>query len=408
MFATPIAFTDPVVASRPTSRLRLSILGVTGSIGRQTVDLVLRHPDRFEVGAVSVNRRVDDALDICRRLKPRFLVVCDTGAASVATSRMADFSPGTRVLVGAEHLDTVASLPEIDMVVTATVGFSGFRPTVAALRAGKDIALANKETLVVGGEIVRSLMADSKSRIFPVDSEHSAIAQCLRGEDIRTVERLLVTASGGAFRDCDTARLPFVTAADALKHPNWNMGAKITIDSATMMNKAFEIVEAYYLFGVPADRIEAVIHPQSIVHSMVRFDDGSLKAQLGVPDMHLPIGYALGLNNRMAGVERPLSLEEMSTLTFHAPDSTKFPCLGLANVALERKGNVPCVINAANEIAVEAFLNGQIRFTDIYPVIVSTIEKVDYIAGPSIDDLLATDSLSRIVARESIKRMLHN
>lgn len=402
----PLAYTRPAekAADRP---LRLALLGATGSIGRQTIDLVCAHPDLFAITAMSVNRRVDDAVALCRRVRPRYLVVCDKQAAPEAAISAELGAMGTEVLVGDRFMSEIATLDDVDMVVTATVGYSGFLPTVAAVRAGKDIALANKETLVVGGELIRRLTAGSTTRIFPIDSEHSAIAQCLLGESDDAVDRLVITASGGPFRTRTLAEMAKVRASDALKHPNWKMGAKITIDSATMMNKAFEIIEAHYLFGIPADRIDAVVHPQSVVHSMVQFVDGSLKAQLGIPDMHLPIAYALGLNNRIAGAERPLSLAELSVLTFEAPDVSRFPCLGFAPLALSRGGNTACIINAANEVAVDAFLNDRIRFTDIPAVIEDTLERTPFIANPDIADFVATNAESRRVAETLILTHLH-
>lgn len=398
------ATTEPVRRD-PDSPVRLAVLGATGSIGRQTIDLVKAHPHRFVVTALAVNRRIDEAIDICMAVHPRVLVVCDPDYGREAVVRMRALDPSVEVIVGAKGMEDIVVRDDVDMVVTATVGYSGLLPTLAAIAAGKDIALANKETLVVGGDYIRGVLATSKTRIFPVDSEHSAIAQCLRGEDPASVERLIITASGGPFRTLDADALERVTAADALRHPNWNMGAKITIDSASLMNKAFEIIEAHYLFGIPADRIRAVVHPQSIVHSMVEFTDGAIKAQLGVPDMHLPIAYALGLNNRIAGASPRLSLADMSRLTFEEPDTSKFPCLGYATLALERRGNTACVINAANEVAVSAFLAGHIRFTDIPRIIDTTLDAVDFVTNPGPDDFIATNALSRDVAAEAISKL---
>lgn len=400
MFIDKTAYTDPagnVPGDRP---LGLAILGATGSIGRQTLDIAAAFPERFAVRAVAVNRRVDEAVEICRRFVPTVLAVCDERAAARAVEAVRAAGLPTKVIAGAEAMSEAALRDDVDTVVTATVGYSGLIPTLDAIRAGKDIALANKETLVVAGEYIARCLKDSTTRIFPVDSEHSAIAQCLRGEDMATVKRLIITASGGPFRTWSRERLEHATAADALRHPNWNMGAKITVDSATMMNKAFEIIEARWLFGIPGERIEAVVHPQSIVHSMVEFDDGAVKAQLGVPDMHLPIAYALGMNHRVAGSSAPLTIEKMANLTFETPDADKFPCLGLARTALERRGNTACVINAANEIAVDAFLNGRIRFTDIYTLIEKTLGSIDYVAEPGIDDYIETNRASRAKAAE--------
>lgn len=382
----------------------LSILGATGSIGRQTLDIIAAHPDRFRLVALSTNTRVEEAVHACVRFSPRILVVCDPAAARKARVMLAAAAPAVTVLEGAEGMDVIASLPDVDMVVTATVGYSGLLPTLAAIRSGKDIALANKETLVVAGEYIRREMADSPSRIFPVDSEHSAIAQCLCGEDMEDVNRIVITASGGPFRQTPAHLLQQMTAADALKHPNWSMGAKITVDSATMMNKAFEIVEAHYLFGLPGSAIRPVVHPQSVVHSMVEFKDGALKAQLGVPDMHLPIAYALGMNGRIEGASPYLTLEQMSSLTFHEPDTVRFPCLDFAALALERAGNSACVINAANEVAVEAFLKGAIRFTDFATVIYHALDTVPYVQYPEMEDYVETNTQARTKAAEWIKR----
>lgn len=391
----PIAEINPV-SSRHDGPIRLAVLGATGSIGSQTLEIMERHPDRFVLTAFSVNRNIDRALEICRRFKPKFAVVCDEESGRrFARQIKTEGGIDTEVLVGPDAMCDVVVRDDVDMVVTATVGYSGLLPTFAAISHNKDIALANKETLVVGGDYIRSLLEGSSTRIFPVDSEHSAIAQCLRGEDLDTVSRLIITASGGPFRSLPVEKLGEVTAADALKHPNWNMGAKITVDSATMMNKAFEIIEAHYLYGFPSDKIRAVVHPQSIVHSMVEFCDGALKAQLGIPDMRLPIAYALGLNHRIASAVRPLRLEEMATLTFEAPDAVKFPCLRFARMALERRGNTACIINAANEVAVAAFLEGTIRYTDIAPIIEKTVEKIDFIAAPGPDDFVKTNAESR-------------
>ena len=281
------------------------------------------------------------------------------------------------------------------MVLTATVGYSGLAPTVRAIKAHKDIALANKETLVVAGQLVNTLLSESGTRLFPVDSEHSAIAQCLVGEKTDTVERLLITASGGPFRTWPAEHMASATAADALKHPNWSMGAKITIDSATMLNKAFEIIEAHHLFGIAPERIEAVVHPQSIVHSMVQFTDGAVKAQLGLPDMHLPIAYALGESTRLAGAEKHLSLSDYATLTFEKPDTERFPCLSLAQYCLSRGGTAACTVNAANEIAVAAFLAGRIHFGDIYNVIADTLAAMPFVSTPSYDDYVAVNKEAR-------------
>ena len=397
-----IACTEPVSRTAD-QRLRLAVLGATGSIGRQTIDIAAAHPDRFEVVALTVNTRVEQAAEACRRVHPRFLVVCNPDYAD-KTRQLLD-GTDVSVLVGADAMADVAAHPDVDMVVTATVGYSGLLPTIRAIQGGKDIALANKETLVVAGDLIRNYLIDSPSRIFPVDSEHSAIAQCLRGEDANTVSRLIITASGGPFRTWSADAMATASPMDALHHPNWAMGAKITIDSATMMNKAFEIIEAHYLFGIPADRIKAVIHPQSVIHSMVEFCDGAIKAQLGTPDMHLPIAYTLGMNNRIADASKKLSLADITALTFERPDINKFPCLQYADLVLSRRGNTACVINAANEVAVDAFLGGHIRIVDFCDVIDYALQHVGFIRQPSLDDLVQSNTLARRVASERVEEI---
>lgn len=380
---------------------RLAILGATGSIGLQTLDIVRRHPELYRVTVLSAGRRVDELAALAREFRPRLAVIGSPELERPLREAISD--PGIAVASGPEALREAAAAPDVDMVVTATVGYSGLEPTVAAIRAGKEIALANKETLVVAGQYIRALLREHPEvRIYPIDSEHSAVAQCLAGEDPGCVRRLIITASGGPFRTWDSARMAKATAADALRHPNWNMGAKITVDSATMLNKAFELIEAHYLFDIPSEKITAVVHPQSIVHSMVEFTDGAIKAQLGVPDMRLPIAYALGRSTRLAGTSQPLTLEKMSQLTFEAPDPERFPCLELARLSLERGGTTACTINGANEIAVAAFLEGRIPFGMIYPTIVHALEHADFIAHPDFSDYVASNAESRRLAAEFI------
>ncbi len=379
---------------------RLAVLGATGSIGRQTLDIIQRSPERYSVTVLSAGTRVDDLISLSKQHKPRLAII---GREELLPALRAELEPlGIKTAAGEKALAESTSADDIDTVVTATVGYSGLEPTINAIKAGKDIALANKETLVVAGHLVNELLKDSKSRLYPIDSEHSAIAQCLAGEDPANVRRLLITASGGPFRTWKPEQIANAKAADALKHPNWNMGAKITIDSATMLNKAFEIIEAHHLFHIEPERIEAVVHPQSIVHSMVEYIDGAIKAQLGLPDMHLPIAYALGQNERFADAAGHLTIEDYATLTFEKPNAEKFPCLGLAHYALEKKGNSACIINAANEIAVAAFLRDRIRFNDIYEIITQTLARVPYIATPTFDDYVATNDHARAVAAESV------
>lgn len=378
------------------SKKRITVLGSTGSIGTQTLDIIARNRDMFDVAALIGGHRWEPLVGQALACRPRRVVIAD--GAHYADVAAALAGTGIEVAAGEQAIIDEMDAPDADMVVTATVGYSGLLPTIRAIEAGKDIALANKETLVVAGELVTGMLARSRSKVYPVDSEHSAIYQCLEGEDPASVSRLIITASGGPFRTLPAALLSTVTAAQALKHPNWEMGAKITIDSATMLNKAFEIIEARWLFGVAPDRIKAVVHPQSIVHSMVEFADGAVKAQLGVPDMHLPISYALGAARRMPTGERPLTLADYASLTFYAPDETKFPCIGLARYSLERGGNTACIVNAANEIVNAAFRRDEVGFNDIYTVITRTVDRVGFIASPSLDDYIETNREARAVA----------
>lgn len=381
----------------------LAVLGATGSIGRQTLDIVERHPELYRVAVLSAGSRVDELAALAVKFRPRLAVIAREELLPRLRAALSPF--GIETAAGEAALRECVTAPDIDMVLTATVGYSGLEPTVAAIKAGKDIALANKETLVVAGDLINRLLAESNSKIYPVDSEHSAVAQCLMGEDKRSVRRLIITASGGPFRTWERERIASATAAEALKHPNWNMGAKITVDSSTLMNKAFELIEAHHLFHIPAERISAVVHPQSIVHSMVEFTDGAIKAQLGVPDMRLPIAFALGCHTRLDGVAAPLSLNQLRQLTFEEPDTERFPCLNYAKIAMTRKGNTACVINAANEIAVAAFLSDRIRFGNIYPLIEKTLEKVSYIANPEYEDYVASNTEARAVASELLNHI---
>ena len=382
-------------------RRKLAVLGSTGSIGRQTLDIAAEYPQLFEVDLLVANRSAELLIEQALRFKPRNVVI----ASKECFQQMAQALEGTGIAVhtGSDVVVQLVAEPEIDTVVTAMVGYSGLASTIAAIKAGKKIALANKETLVVAGELINKLLSESPSVIYPVDSEHGAFYQCLVGEDIANVSRLILTASGGPFRTFSRERLATVTKADALKHPNWDMGAKITIDSATMMNKGFEMIEAKWLYGISQDHIDIVVHPQSIVHSMVEFVDGSVKAQLGLPDMHLPIRYALGLPGRLATDEPRMTIADYANLTFEKPDFEKFPLLGTAYDAARRGGNVPCVMNAANEIAVAAFLADKIGFNDIYNTIEKTMAWAPFIESPSYDDYVATNAESRQYADALIK-----
>ena len=377
----------------------VAILGSTGSIGTQTLDVIDRHSELFEVYALTGHSNIDLLVEQAKRYSPEVVAIADE--RHYKTLREALDGLPIKVFAGADSICQIAAMSPIDTVVTAMVGYSGLLPTVKAIEAGKKIALANKETLVVAGELVTDLALRNRVDIIPIDSEHSAIFQCLVGENENSVEKLILTASGGAFRDTPKDDLRLATAADALRHPTWKMGAKITIDSATMMNKGFEVIEARWLFDIPIDKIEVIIHPQSIVHSMVQFCDGSIKAQLGQPDMRHPIQYALTFPDRLnAQVERA-NLADIHQLTFEKPDYEKFRNLGLAYDALRRGGNIPCILNAANEVAVDAFLKGKIGFFAMSDIIEQTISETTFISSPTLDDYIATDREAR--ARTSAK-----
>ena len=386
------------------SRQKIALLGSTGSIGTQTLDIVAEYPDRFGVEVLVAGNNVDLLIKQALTHKPQWAIIANESQYN--TLKEALTGTGINVACGRQAICDAMALDSVDAVVTAAVGYSGLEPTISAIKAGKRIALANKETLVVAGELITSMLRHSASTIIPVDSEHSAIYQCLVGEDPKSIKKLIITASGGPFRTKSLDFIKTATVEDALNHPNWSMGSKITIDSATMLNKAFEIIEARWLFNIEADQIEAVVHPQSIVHSMVEFVDGSVKAQLGLPDMHLPIRYALGEANRLSTNATPLRLTDYANLTFEAPDTERFPCLNLAYHALERKGNTACIINAANEIAVAAFLNRRIAFLDIYDTICSTLDKVPYFANPTYEDFVNTNTEARLRAEEIIKHQI--
>ena len=381
----------------------IAILGSTGSIGRQTLDIIAEYPERFCATVLVAGSKVEQLIEQAIKFRPQYALIADESKYSQLQEALAPH--GIHNAAGAQAIADAMTLDCIDTVVTATVGYSGLAPTISAIKANKDIALANKETLVVAGELVTELLKKSTSKVVPVDSEHSAIYQCLVGEEPQSVKRLIITASGGPFRTFDAERLKTVTVKDALRHPNWDMGAKITIDSATMLNKAFEIIEAHWLFGIDANRIEAVVHPQSIIHSMVEFVDGAVKAQLGLPDMHLPIRYALGDASRLVTNEPSLTLADYANLTFEAPDANRFPGINLSYYALEKGGNAACVINAANEIAVAAFLREQIGFLDIYKIILQSLEKMPFVASPSYEDYVNTNSATREYAELLVKQI---
>ena len=381
------------------TRRNIAVLGSTGSIGRQTLDIIAEYPDLFQAWLLVARSSADLLIQQARQMRPHMVIIADEQYYEYVRDALEDTD--IEVATGSAAIAQAVTAPEIDTVVTAMVGYSGLESTIAAIGAGKRIALANKETLVVAGELIDRLLKDSKSVLYPVDSEHGAFYQCLVGERMQDVEKLWLTASGGPFRTLPKEQLVTVTAADALKHPNWSMGAKITIDSATMMNKGFEMIEARWLFGVMPDDIEIVVHPQSIIHSMVAFKDGSVKAQLGLPDMHLPIRYALGLpDGRLASDCRKMTIEDMANLTLERPDFDKFPLLGTAYAAARTGGTAPCVMNAANEIAVAAFLQDKIRFTDIYRIINTTMAQAHLVERPTYDDYVASNDEARAIATQ--------
>jgi len=380
---------------------QLCILGSTGSIGTQTLDVVRAYPDRYSVYAICANRSVDKLVEQAREFHPEVVCIADERLYETLRDQLSALD--CKVWAGADAIAQVVTMPSIDIVVAAMVGYAGLRPTIEAIKAGKTIALANKETLVVAGEIICDLALKHHTPILPVDSEHSAIFQSLVGEDRSEIEKILLTASGGPFRTFSHEQMRSVTAADALKHPNWDMGAKITIDSASMMNKGFEVIEAKWLFGVPVEKIQVLVHPQSIVHSAVQFTDGAIKAQLGAPDMRLPIQYALSFPERLASDFPRADLFALKDLTFEEPDLKRFPNLGLAYEAMHRGGNIPCVLNAANEVVNLAFREGRCGFLQMSDIISETMAKAAFIAKPTYEDYVATDLEARKIAHSFIR-----
>ncbi len=374
----------------------LTILGSTGSIGKQTLDVVRAFPDRYSVAYLTTNRNIDLLEQQIEEFRPRGVVVCDPAAAEQAQVRFGSRLP---VMCGQEACIDVSTRPEVETVMSAMVGFAGLAPTIAAAEAGKRIALANKETLVAAGTLVNRALKRSGAAMLPVDSEHSAVFQCLMGEAPESVEKILLTASGGPFRETPAADFADITPEQALRHPNWDMGAKITIDSATMMNKGLEVIEASMLFDVPPDRIGVVVHPESIVHSMVVFNDGSVKAQLGLPDMRMPIHFALAWPERIPADYERANFPRIGSLTFHEPDTGRFPCLRLAYQALERGGTAPATLNAANEVAVEAFLAREIPFTDIPKLIERGLAEAAVSDDPTLEDIFEADKRTRATVR---------
>ncbi|MBD5207434.1 MAG: 1-deoxy-D-xylulose-5-phosphate reductoisomerase [Bacteroidales bacterium] len=380
---------------------QITILGSTGSIGSQTLDIIRENPDRFRASVLTAGSNWKLLGRQALEFRPDIVVIADENGYAPLKEMLK--GEDISILCGSEAIAEVAAEGNSDIVLTALVGYSGLIPTLSAINAGKTIALANKETLVAGGSIVTEAARRMGVDILPVDSEHSAIFQCLQGEDPNMVRKLILTASGGPFRTWTCDQLANATTADALRHPNWSMGAKVTIDSASMMNKGFEMIEARWLFDCMPEKIEIAVHPQSIVHSMVEFEDGSVKAQLGVPDMRIPISVAIGYPERVATSRPGLTLEQYSSLTFERPDFEKFPLLGVAYKAIETGGTLPCAMNAANEVAVKAFLDGKLRFIDMPLLVTDTMENTSFVANPTLEDLIAVNAEALAKAVEWIE-----
>ncbi|MFN3587764.1 MAG: 1-deoxy-D-xylulose-5-phosphate reductoisomerase [Spirosomataceae bacterium] len=379
----------------------IAILGSTGSIGTQALQVISEHPDKFTVEVLTAQSNANLLIEQARVFVPNVVVIGDEAHYELVKSSLSDLP--IKVYTGANALNQVVTIESVHIVLTALVGYAGLIPTVHAIRAKKHIALANKETLVVAGELITELARENGVDILPVDSEHSAIFQCLSGEFHNKIEKIILTASGGPFRGKDKSLLSSVTKEQALKHPNWSMGAKITIDSASLMNKGLEVIEAKWLFDLAPSQIEVIVHPQSIIHSLVQFEDGSIKAQMGLPDMKLPIQYALAYPNRISSLSRRFSFTDYPTLTFEQPDLETFQNLTLAYEALEKGGNMPCILNAANEIAVNAFLNDQISFLGMSDLISSCMQKISFIKQPILEDYIQTDEITRRKAIELLQ-----
>lgn len=382
-------------------RKRVAILGSTGSIGTQTLEVIRSHPDKFEVEVLTAQNNADLLIQQALEFKPNCVVIANESLYPKVKNALMTFD--IKVYAGEKALSQVVEMDTIDVVLTALVGYSGLIPTMHAISAGKQIALANKETLVVAGEMITQLAREKGVNIYPVDSEHSAIFQCLVGEFHNPIEKIILTASGGPFRGKNKDFLQHVTKEQALKHPNWDMGAKITIDSASLMNKGLEVIEAKWLFGVKKEQIEVVVHPQSIIHSLIQFEDGSIKAQLGLPDMRIPIQFALSYPDRLKADFPRFDFSKYPNLTFEPPDIETFRNLKLSFEALERGGNMACILNAANEIAVAAFLRDEIGFLEMSDLIEETMERAEFILHPSLEDYIETDKMSRKITQELIK-----
>lgn len=380
---------------------QIAILGSTGSIGTQALQVIEEHSDLYEAYVLTANNKVELLAQQARKFMPEAVVIANPQKYNELKEALSDLP--IKVYAGTDALCQVVEAAPIDMVLTAMVGYAGLKPTMNAIKAGKIIALANKETLVVAGDLINKMVSEYHTAILPVDSEHSAVFQCLAGECGNKVEKVILTASGGPFRHYTMEQLATVTKEQALKHPNWKMGAKITVDSASMMNKGFEVIEAKWLFGVRPDQIEVVVHPQSVIHSMVQFEDGAVKAQLGMPDMRLPIQYAFSYPNRIHSSFERLDFTQMASLTFEKPDIKRFRNLGLAYEALHQGGNMPCIVNAANEVVVAAFLHDRISFLGMSDVIESAMQKASFVQNPTYDDYVQTDAEVRRMAEEMIK-----
>jgi len=382
---------------------RIAVLGSTGSIGTQTLDVISRYPGEFEVEVLTAGNNVRLLEQQARKFMPNAVVIGNEGHYHLLRDSLRDVP--VKVYAGEDAIEQIVTGSNIDMVVAGMVGYSGLRPTISAVNAGKRIALANKETLVVAGEIIRKLMKESGSRIIPVDSEHSAIFQCLAGEAGNPVEKITLTASGGPFLNLTASELQKVKPHEALKHPNWEMGNKVTVDSASLMNKGLEVIEARWLFDLSPDRIDVIIHPQSVIHSLVHFADGSVKAQLGMPDMRVPILYALTYPDRFVSDLPKLDLQKCPSLSFLTPDTGRFRNLALAYRALQEGGNMPCILNAANEIAVNAFLSGRIGFLQMSDVVEHAMEKTEYFSSPGLGFLQTSDKRARAIATDYINEL---
>jgi 1-deoxy-D-xylulose-5-phosphate reductoisomerase len=381
---------------KETNKRGIAILGSTGSIGAQALDVIAAHPNEFELVAISANANHELLIQQALKFQPDAVVIADENRYPLVREALANTD--VKVFAGTESLEQVVTFSSIDMVLTALVGYAGLLPTIAAIKAGKQIALANKETLVVAGDLITKLAASHGVNIYPVDSEHSAIFQCLVGEFHNPIEKIYLTASGGPFRGWKPEQLATVTKAQALKHPNWTMGAKITIDSATLMNKGLEVIEAKWLFALKPEQIDVIVHPQSIIHSIVQFQDGSMKAQMGLPDMKIPIQYALGYPNRLPSTFERFNFLNYPSFTFEQPDKQTFRNLELAFVALEKGGNSACVLNAANEITVQAFLEDKIDFLDIARINEATMQQASFSANPTLKDYVASNNEARDIA----------